>query len=584
MKIKTVRFMNHPALGNLALDFTDSVTGSPAHTVVLAGGNGCGKTSVLNEIYTTLGENRLDKNSGKISIDLELDEKNVDELREKIRASDVTIKNRIVHCAYENITQTANWLNLKIFFERDDGTVVERTSNEYFAQPNTRNPIRVFFSEADVSFAAKPLTSIGASDLDTVRSACRSGTELAQQISQLLIDIRAADNEDLAVWTANNPERPPGPTQLEQRMKRFRDAIEFMFPNKKLKTITRTGGKHRVDFEEYGRTMSLDELSTGEKQIIFRGGFVLRDLANIQGGVLLIDEPELSLHPEWQAKIVGFYQRLLSQTSESISTTQIIFATHSPFIIHDAFSAKVIVIKKDLTNGNIEVDSDPLYPTSGSKRLIQTFNIEALLENVNVSKPIVLVEGKTDASILDTAWQKLYPGKPILFELVPCGVEPSPNDRSGGAETLRRCIEFLSIVSNRQILGIFDNDRAGNEQFNGLNKGAFDKSSSNPWCRSHKTKSIHAILLPVPSNRSHFVSQTEITHRFLSIEHFFSDDLLVSNGLKGSVIGDSTIFEISQPSAVKVKFAENVKTCDAAIFGNFRSLFDRIETCFGLRV
>lgn len=583
MKIKEVRFENHPVLGNLTLDFTDPATGSPAHTVVLAGGNGCGKTLVLNEIYTTLGEITLDKNNGKISIVLELDENNVGELRDRLSASEVSVKDRVVHCVYEGNSRGASWMNLNISFARNDGTEVKRSSSDYLSPQNTRSPIRIFLSEADVNFPAKPLESIGASQLDLLRSACRSGTDLARQISQLLIDIRAADNEELAVWTAQNPMSAPDPTQLDKRMKRFRDAIEFMFPNKKLKTITRTGGKHRVDFEEYGRTMSLDELSTGEKQIIFRGGFVLRDLANIQGGVLLIDEPELSLHPEWQAKIVGFYQRLLPQTPESGSTTQIVFATHSPFIVHDAFSAKVIVIKKDPMTGNITVDPEPSYPTSGATRLVQTFNVEALLEAVDASKPIVLVEGKTDASILDTAWQKLHPGKPIPFELVPCGVEPSPDDRSGGAETLRRCIEFLSIVSNRLILGIFDNDRAGNEQFNGLNKAAFDKSDSSPWRRRHKTKFIQAILLPVPTNRSHFVSPTEITHRFLSIEHFFSDELLASNGLKGSVIGDSTIFEISQSSAAKVKFAEDVKTRDATTFDKFASLFDRVETCLGLR-
>lgn len=168
-----------------------------------------------------------------------------------------------------------------------------------------------------VKFNWPSLTAIGASELDVSTSARRSGANLAEQISQLLVDIRSADNEDLAVWTTQNPGVAAPPEIIGKRTLRFRNAISSMFPNKKLKTVSRVEGKHRIDFEEHGRTISLDDLSSGEKQIVFRGGFVLRDLANIQGGIVLIDEPELSLHPHWQARILGFYQNLLPPEKQS---------------------------------------------------------------------------------------------------------------------------------------------------------------------------------------------------------------------------------------------------------------------------
>ena len=75
--------------------------------------------------------------------------------------------------------------------------------------------------------------------------------------------------------------------------------------------------------------------------------------------------------------------------------------------------------------------------------------------------PALLVEGKTDAALITVAWGKLNPGVPMPFEMIPCGIDPEPDKRDGGADMLRRCTEFLSIVTDRKITAIFDNDAAG---------------------------------------------------------------------------------------------------------------------------
>jgi len=50
MKIKKLTLTNHPILGNLELDFTDE-HGKAVDTIIFAGENGCGKTTVLSLIY-----------------------------------------------------------------------------------------------------------------------------------------------------------------------------------------------------------------------------------------------------------------------------------------------------------------------------------------------------------------------------------------------------------------------------------------------------------------------------------------------------------------------------------------------------
>jgi len=47
MKIKKVKWKDHPILGNLLLDLVDNSTDIPYETVVFAGENGIGKSTIL---------------------------------------------------------------------------------------------------------------------------------------------------------------------------------------------------------------------------------------------------------------------------------------------------------------------------------------------------------------------------------------------------------------------------------------------------------------------------------------------------------------------------------------------------------
>ncbi|MCK1536448.1 MULTISPECIES: AAA family ATPase [unclassified Bradyrhizobium] len=72
------------------------------------------------------------------------------------------------------------------------------------------------------------------------------------------------------------------------------------------------------------RAIDLDELSSGEKQmLIIIGETLLQEQNNF---VFLADEPELSLHIEWQKDLVQNIRKLNPHC-------QIVFATHSPDIV-----------------------------------------------------------------------------------------------------------------------------------------------------------------------------------------------------------------------------------------------------------
>lgn len=65
------------------------------------------------------------------------------------------------------------------------------------------------------------------------------------------------------------------------------------------------------------------------------------------GSLVFIDEPEISLHPNWQMKYLEFVRQLFS--SPEYNTCHIVIATHSHFLISDlkGDSAKIIGLKKE---------------------------------------------------------------------------------------------------------------------------------------------------------------------------------------------------------------------------------------------
>lgn len=192
----------------------------------------------------------------------------------------------------------------------------------------------------------------------------------------------------------------------------------------------------------------------------------------------------------------------------------------------------------------------------------------------NISRPLVVTEGKTDVKIIETAWNKLYPDKDMFFECIHSGIEFDKEKRNGGAENLRRSLEFSAITSNRIIIGIFDNDGEGNKQFKGLSKKVFEEYSIDNEVRKHKDTNVWGMLLPVPEKRKIFVTDDDINQRYFVIEHYFSDEVLKSYNMYGKKVLDSSVFQVNNG---KDRFSDAIKELDAKEFKNFKILFDRLK-------
>jgi len=99
-----------------------------------------------------------------------------------------------------------------------------------------------------------------------------------------------------------------------------------------------------------GDKFPLNKISTGEKTLLSKAFYLF--IQNIRDKVILIDEPELSLHPSWQSKILKLYEKFAEEYN-----CQIILSTHSPHIIASAKNEYLRILQIDEKN-NINVISD----------------------------------------------------------------------------------------------------------------------------------------------------------------------------------------------------------------------------------
>jgi AAA15 family ATPase/GTPase len=91
---------------------------------------------------------------------------------------------------------------------------------------------------------------------------------------------------------------------------------------------------------------TLDDLSAGEHQVLIQLYLVSRFLK--PGGVVMIDEPDLHLHP---SLVPSFLARLETQVKER--NGQLILTSHNP-AIWDRYENKALRIQLDNAKGELE--------------------------------------------------------------------------------------------------------------------------------------------------------------------------------------------------------------------------------------
>lgn len=260
--IRKIKWNNHDILGNLELDFTKP-DGSIYNTIVLAGENGTGKTTILETLSTFL-------NLGSI------------EAFEYIKY--------VVDGVPYTISQRAN-VNPELGFhvrknESDGTTQTIRTNRNNSPQliDSDLSDLRHYgfsYSKARSGFNTQKVKSTTTQQLDSEKYENDSKDDFTS-VKQLIVDIDTQDNSEWMRITKAGMQTPFTTFKQTSKMYRFEKAFNEFFGAVKFKGVDNTNPEEiKILFEKHGKEISVDSLSTGEKQIVFRGAHLLKNINSI---------------------------------------------------------------------------------------------------------------------------------------------------------------------------------------------------------------------------------------------------------------------------------------------------------------
>ena len=165
-------------------------------------------------------------------------------------------------------------------------------------------------------------------------------TELDWQLFQLqrkYLDYQVnIGNRIIAVLQSGEPDAAQKAQALTEPKRMFQDIVDDLF-RETGKTIIRTANE--IKFNQIGEVLQPYQLSAGEKQMLAMLLTVL--VEDNQSYVLFMDEPEISLHFEWQKQLISLVLKLNPNI-------QIIMTTHSPAVVMDGWTDRVTEVN-DIT-------------------------------------------------------------------------------------------------------------------------------------------------------------------------------------------------------------------------------------------
>jgi energy-coupling factor transporter ATP-binding protein EcfA2 len=197
------------------------------------------------------------------------------------------------------------------------------------------------------------------------------------------------------------------------------------------------------------------------------------------------------------------------------------------------------------------------------------------LDLIESNKKVTLVtEGTTDAEIIEHAHYVLTKGKTPYWKIKPSGA-----GKGGGAKEVKFILDKAKplIEDNDILIGIFDHDTEGVNQFDGLQ---YEFYKDYKRVKKMKDASIYGIKLPVPTFREKYVEQ-EREHLYLAIEHYFDDSILEEKEITKES-GIPGLFKIKDSSSAKNKLVSFIKTKkDPEFFRHFIPLFETLDDISG---
>ena len=239
-----------------------------------------------------------------------------------------------------NILSGSNGVGKSTIINRSAGHLKVMREGRLTSNPQDGVTVH-FFPEDATSIQFDVISSIDRPIMSSEMLEKVSGADIRTELDWQLYNLQRrylnyqvnVGNRIITLLTSGNPDDQRLATELTKPKKMFQDLVDELFAPT-AKTIVRDSNE--ILFNQYGEKIPPYMLSSGEKQLL-----VIMLTALVQEGrhcVMLMDEPEISLHIEWQ-------QRLITLIRTLNPNTQIILCTHSPAIIMDGWMDAVTEIE-----------------------------------------------------------------------------------------------------------------------------------------------------------------------------------------------------------------------------------------------
>ena len=319
MKIKNLHIKEFKGLRDISINFEKN--DKPLDLVVLAGSNGSGKTRILESILRYF-QDHLNYKQNNIEAGIFYEEKE---------------KNCI-----SNFQSFFYELECFSYYEANDSLREKHIEikNKLDILP------KVIYVPTEINFQKMNTAS----------------TTLVQEYkfinivnTNLIKDIPSYIATKMISAMLKNKNEKVGDVQ-KKVFNEINEIFENLSIDVKVEDISQDGRNITLFTNSSGDKFDINELSSGEKQLFLRT-LAIRML-NPENSIILIDEPELSLHPKWQQRIVDVYRKIGKNN-------QIIIATHSPHILGSVRKENIMLLDKDDEGKIVVRTGDELYDSYG---------------------------------------------------------------------------------------------------------------------------------------------------------------------------------------------------------------------------
>ncbi|MDU1912073.1 AAA family ATPase [Fusobacterium sp.] len=315
MKIKSIEIENNKVLKDIKINFEKE--NEILNTIVIAGSNGSGKTTLLESIWKYF-DNEADYRQD-IGIQAELFLENDEQKINKSLLSD---------------------LDLLIYNKRKDFRKYQNIIENIKIIP------KLIYVPTEINF----------NEVKTKTTALHRDYEFFNIVNSDMIKDIPSYIASRITYLANTEENLTMKEVKEKVNSEINGIFDILELDIKLIGLSKDEKSMPIFANSSGEEFDINQLSSGEKQLFLRTLAI--KMLEPENSIILIDEPELSLHPKWQQRIIEIYQRIGKNN-------QIIVATHSPHILGSVPRENIILLSKNESGEVVSTTGEELYTSYG---------------------------------------------------------------------------------------------------------------------------------------------------------------------------------------------------------------------------